>query len=227
LLLPDPEPTSALMNATFTQFLSPKLGLTAGKLFTVDGGHGEFTGNFRTQFENTGLTFPMAAALVPVAAYGGGVIGIPWEHLLLSALAIDPDGTPTNDDLGDVFRHGVTVLGAGSLAIDPFDLVGHQSLNLMWSNKERLSLIQDRTNLRRLLLEERFPRLGNPGPVLQAILDRFFPGRAPVRPPNHESDTWGVFYSFDQYLWQPAGARERGIGLFFVFGASDGEANPI
>jgi porin len=37
LLLPSTEPSSALMNATFTQFLSPKFGLTAGKIFTVDG----------------------------------------------------------------------------------------------------------------------------------------------------------------------------------------------
>jgi hypothetical protein len=43
LLLPSTEPSSALVNATFTQFLSPKLGLTAGKIFTVDGAHGEVT----------------------------------------------------------------------------------------------------------------------------------------------------------------------------------------
>ena len=84
LLLPSVEPTSALMNAAFIQFLSPKYGLVAGKVFTVDGALGEFTGNFRTQFENTALTFPMATALVPISAYGGGVVGIPWEHLALT-----------------------------------------------------------------------------------------------------------------------------------------------
>ena len=84
LLLPSVEPTSALMNAAFIQFLSPKYGLVAGKVFTVDGALGEFTGNFRTQFENTALTFPMATALVPISAYGGGVVGIPWEHLVLT-----------------------------------------------------------------------------------------------------------------------------------------------
>jgi porin len=88
------------VNATFLQFLSPKFGLVAGKVFTVDGALGEFTGNFRTQFENTALTFPMATALVPVAAYGGGVVGIPWEDLALTASAIDPDGTPTSNDGG-------------------------------------------------------------------------------------------------------------------------------
>jgi Carbohydrate-selective porin len=36
-----------------------------------------------------------------------------------------------------------------------------------------------------------------------------------------------VFYSFDQYFWQPAGDPKRGIGMFFNFGASDGDANPV
>jgi porin len=88
LLLPATEPSSALMHATFMQFLSPKLGLLAGKIFTVDGMRGEFTGNYRTQFENTGLTFPMAAALVPISAYGGGVVG-------------HPVGAPRADGVGD------------------------------------------------------------------------------------------------------------------------------
>jgi porin len=228
LLLPATKPTSALMNFTFLQFLSPQLGLIAGKLFTVDSAHGEFTGNYRTQFENTGLTFPMAAALVPISAYGGGLVGIPWEHLVLSASAIDPDGTPTSDDVGAAFRNGVMVLAGAVLTIEPFGLVGHQTLNAMWSDKERVSLIQDPSNLARLLLQDRFPRLGNPGPGLERFLERFFPNLLkPVRPPNHEDDTWFLFYGFEQYLWQPTGDPKRGIGLFFSFGASDGRANPI
>src|SRR4029077_21159440 len=120
----------------------------------------------------------------------------------------------------DAFRHGVTVLGAALLTIDPFGLVGHQNLNFMWSDKERLSLIQDTSNLARLLLQDRFPRLGNPGSILERTLECFFPGLlVPVRPPNHESTTWAVFYNFEQYLWQPAGDPKRGFGLFFTFGA--------
>jgi porin len=228
LLLPAAKPSGGLMHATFLQFLSPKFGLIAGKIFTVDGAHGEFTGNYRTQFENTALTFPMAGALVPISAYGGGVVGIPWEDLVLTASAIDPDGTPTNDDLGDAFENGVTMLGGGVLTIEPFGLVGRQSLNVMWSDKKRLSLIQDPSNLARLLLQERFPRLSDPGPDLTRFLERFFPNLlVPVRPVNRESSTWGVFYGFEQYLWQPEGDPKRGIGMFFTFGASDGDANPI
>ena len=226
--LPKPnDPTTALMHATFMQFLSPKFGLVAGKFFTLDV-PGEFTANYRTQFLNLGLVAPMAGALVPISAYGGGIVALPWEGVVLSALTLDPDGTPTNSDVTDAFRNGVTEVGSGQATIKPFGLVGTQGLGFHWSNKERLSLIQDPSNIARLLLQERFPRLVDPGPILERILKRRFPGLlVPVEPLNRESDTWAIFYDFDQYLWQPAGDPERGVGVFFSFGASDGDANPI
>ena len=37
LLIPEPnEPSTGLMHATFTQFLSPRFGVTAGKIYTLD-----------------------------------------------------------------------------------------------------------------------------------------------------------------------------------------------
>jgi porin len=60
------------------------------------------------------------------------------------------------------------------------------------------------------------------------FLERFFPSLlVPVQPLNRLNYTWSVYYNFDQYLWSPAGAPDRGIGVFFRFGASDGVANPI
>jgi porin len=59
VLFPEPdEPSTGLLNATFMQFLSPKFGLLAGKIFTLDATAGEFAGNYRTQFLNTGLVIP-------------------------------------------------------------------------------------------------------------------------------------------------------------------------
>jgi porin len=46
-------------------------------------------------------------------------------------------------------------------------------------------------------------------------------------PANREGSSWAVSYSFDQYFWQPDGNPKHGIGLFFGFGASDGNPNPI
>jgi porin len=113
-------------------------------------------------------------------------------------------------------------------AIKPFGLVGHQKVYYLWSNKERTSLDQDPTNLARLLAIRLFPIFNDPGPILRRILERFFPSLLePVEPLNRKSDTWAVAYTFDQYLWQPAGDPTRGIGVFFTFGASDGNPNPI
>jgi hypothetical protein len=67
----------------------------------------------------------------------------------------------------------------------PLDHVGHQSLSVSWNDKERFSLTRDPTNLASLLLQERFPRLANPGPALEVILARFFPNLLiPAQPPN-------------------------------------------
>ena len=83
-LIPAPgDQTTSLTNATFMQFLSPKFGLIAGKIFTLDAAHGEFTGDYRSQFMNTGLVLPMTLALVPISAYGGGIVALPWEGVVL------------------------------------------------------------------------------------------------------------------------------------------------
>ena len=229
LLLPKPdEPASALMNATFTQFLSTKFGVFAGKVFVLDGFKGEFTGDIRNQFMNTALAFPLALDLVPISAYGGGVIGLPWEGVILSAMALDASGTPTNSDISEAFDNGTTVVASAQVAIKPFGLVGHQNLGGLWSDKSRLSLIQDPSNFANFLLKEKFPLLGNPGPILERILERFAPGLLnPVRPANRDNSTWAMFYGFDQYFWQPAGDPKRGIGMFFNFGAADGDTNPV
>jgi len=228
-LLPSPrETTSALLNATFVQFLSPKFGIIVGKVFTFDSAQGEFAGNYRTQFLDTALIAPMAADLVPISAYGGGLIVLPWEGLTLSALALDPSGTPTNNDVTEAFNDGFMLLASGKLAIKPFGLAGHQSVGFMWSDKDHLQLNQDPSNILRILLRERFPRLGDPGPGLRRLLERFFPNLLlPVEPLKRQSETWLVTYGFEQYLWQPGSDPHRGIGVFFNFGASDGVVNPV
>jgi len=219
---------SGLTTLTFTQFLSRKFGLFAGKIFIADSFQDEFAGNYRTQFMNTALVFPLAAALVPLSAYGGGVVVIPWEPLVLSAMAVDPNGTIMNNDISEAFDDGATVLASAKLTIKPFGLLGHQGIGGMWSNKSRLSLNQDPSNIALLLSQERFPRLEDPGPLLTRFLQRFRPDLlTPTQPPNREDTTWFVYYSFDQYFWHPAGDQTRGIGMFFNFGASDGIANPI
>lgn len=219
---------AGLENATFTQFLSPKVGLTVGKVYTFDLAHAEFHGDMHTQFINTAFNLPMATALVPISAYGGGVVLLPLPTVSVIALALDANGEVTEDDVSDAFDEGVTFLGAASVKVKLFGRVGHQTLMGTWSDKTRLALDQDPSNLGRLLLTERFPRLGNPGPLLEHILANRFPGLlVPVQPPLKEEETWAVSYGFDQYVWQPEGEPTKGLGVFFNFGVSDGNPNPV
>jgi porin len=164
-LLPAPDDrTTALTNATFTQFLSPKFGLTVGKINLLDAGETEFYGDYRTQFMNTAFNFPMTLALLPLSTFGGGVVVLPRDDILLSGLAIGPNGAPTRNDVGQAFQ-GVLILGGAKLTVKPVGLVGHQSLGLTWNNQDRVSLDQDPSNITDLLLTQRFPLLANPGPV--------------------------------------------------------------
>jgi porin len=156
------ESGSALMSATFTQFLSPKFGMFAGKINTLDLAFTRFTGDYRSQFLNLGMNIPLAEALVPISTFGGGVAFIPSESMNFSALVVDPSGTPTDNDVSDAFSDGFMAIGAGKLNIKPFGLDGQQRLTGLWSNKERASLIQDPSNIGRFLLTERFPLLGDP-----------------------------------------------------------------
>jgi porin len=228
-LVPKPnEPTSALLHATFTQFLSPKLGVFAGKIFNLDLFKGEFAGDIRTQFMSLGPAIPATLALVPFSAYGGGFVAVPWEGVVFSAMAVDASGTTTNNDISEAFDDGALVTAAAKVTIKPFGLVGHQTVGGTWSDKTHLSLEQDPTNVAKMLLLERFPRLADPGPILTRILQRFFPELlVPVKPLNREDSSWSVYYTFDQYFWHPGGDQKRGIGLFFNFGVSDGNPNPI
>ncbi len=220
--------TTALMNATFTQFFGEKVELMLGKIDTIASSEQEFYGDYSTQFLNDAFFSPMTLEQVPLSAFGGGVTVLATQDTNLSIQALDPSGTPTSNDLDHAFEHGMMVTGSGEVTIRLLGLVGHQNLGFSWSNQQRYSLNQDPSNIADLLLQQKFLRLGDPGPNLEEILARFFPGLlVPARPANRENDSWSAYYAFDQYLWQPAGDPKHGIGAFFSFGSSDGNPNPI
>ncbi len=220
---PTSEEDTGLLEFSFLQFLSPKLGVILGKMdFSVT--PGLFTGDYRTQFANLGLKAPLAAAMLPVSAFGAGVIYVPSPDVTLTALLLDPNGTIKNNDLSDAFNDGVMALATGEVKTSMFGYTGNQGLLLSWSNKDRTSLVQDPSNIARQLLNEKYPRLGD----LFELLGGFAPGLgAPAQPLNMKSETWAAIYSAEQFLWQPSGDSKRGIGVYFSAGVSDGNPNPI
>jgi porin len=226
-ILPTVEPDTGLQEFTYTQFFSRQFGVFLGKINSIAPTnvlHGDYT----TGFLNTGLNLPLALAMVPLSAYGAGALYLPSHDVTLAGMVLDANGTIKSNDLGHAFDDGVMVLGSADLKVKPYELPGHQNLTLAWSNKDRTSLIQDPSNIARLLLTERFPRLGDPGPILTEIIEKHAPGLlVPAAPLNKESQTWAAVYSFEQFVWQPAGDHTRGIGTFFSAGISDGKANPV
>jgi porin len=222
-MLPSPiETSTGLQEFTYTQFLSQNFGMFLGKINSIAPTnvlHGDYT----TGFLNTSVNMPLALAMVPLSAYGAGALYLPSHDVTLAAMVLDSNGTIKNNDLGDAFDDGVMALVSGDLKVKPGGLPGHQNLTLAWSNKDRTSLIQDPVNIANTLLTAKFPLLGN---RLEEEL-----GRIPVlgnpQPLNKESETWAAVYSFEQFLWQPAGEPKNGIGMFFSAGVSDGKANPI
>jgi porin len=48
-----------------------------------------------------------------------------------------------------------------------------------------------------------------------------------AQPAHRSNSSWSINYALDQYFWQPDGDPKHGVGLFFAFGASDGNPNPI
>jgi porin len=216
---------TGLQEFTYTQFLSQHFGVFLGKINAIAPTnvlHGDYT----TGFLNTSINMPLALAMVPLSAYGVGAIYLPSHDVTVAGMVLDPNGTIKKNDIGDVFDDGVMALVSGDLKIKPGGLPGHQNLTLAWSNKERTSLIQDPANIANLLLTARFPRLGDLNRFIRDHTD-LTPVLGAPQPLNKESETWSAVYSFEQFVWQPAGDPTRGVGVFFSAGVSDGKANPI
>jgi porin len=224
-LLPSVEPATGLQEFTYTQFFSEHFGVFLGKINSI-APTGVLHGDYTVDFLNTALIGPMTLDLMPLSAYGLGALYHPSHDVTLAAIAMDPNGTITNNDLGDAFNGGVTALVSADLKIKPRGLPGHQTLMFTWSNKDRTSLLQDPANVGRIFLESRYPLLGDPGPILSEIFDEL--GISPNADPlNMKSETWSAAYSFEQFVWKPADDPKRGVGVFFSAGVSDGNPNPV
>ena len=222
------DPATALLGLTYTQFLGPWFGIAVGKISGLQGDYNAFANDFRTQFLNLALNFNTTTNLEPLSAWGGSLIFMAGEEAQISVSVIDPSGTPLDNSLDHLFQDGVMLEAEGRVAIKPFGLVGHQLVGFMWSNKERVQLLQDPRNTAALLLQNRFPRLANPGPILARIIAQRFPDLAiSPQPLTTRNETWAVYYNFDQYLWNPGSDPNKGLGIFFRFGVSDGKVNPV
>ena len=187
---------------SFAQFLSHYGGITFGKFDTMGGDMNEFAhGKGDKQFLNMAFNInPCVCVAVPYSTLGVGAIILPTKDpnaFLVTASLVDSNGRPDVSGFDDLSWNHVTVAGEARVRTDFFGLTGHQLVGGAYSNKVFASLDQSL----RFIIENR--RI------------------------EQEKGTWGFFYNFDQYLYEPVKGSGKGIGIFGRFGISDGNPNPL
>ena len=201
-LVPTPEEqATALTEFVFTQFLSEQLAVFAGKLQTLDGDQNAFAhGRGKTQFMNASFVAnPVAYRTVPYSSLGAGFVIFRDRQPVFSFTAIDPVDRATTFDLDEVFEEGVSLIAETRLPTNFWGLPGHQLVGGVWSSRDVALLSQNP----RLLL----PPFGLP-------LQR-------------ESDSWALFWNFDQYLVVDPCDPTKGWGVFGRAAIADDDTNPL
>jgi porin len=198
-----PVPTGDNLNVpqlSFAQFLSHYVGVYAGQLDLSSGDMNEFAhGKGDTQFSNLAFNFiPVAIFAAPYSTLGAGVIVLPNQDpdaAIVNFSVLQANGTSTRPAFDDLATDKLSFAGEGRVRTDFGGLTGHQLVGAFYNNKEFTSFDQ---------------RLGF------VFANRRF---------AQKDGSWGVYYNFDQFLYEIDKPAGRGVGLFGRFGASDGNPN--
>ncbi len=199
-LFPLPVGTNVALPAwNYAQFLSHYAGVTFGKFQTMGGDMNEFAhGKGDTQFFNTGLNINPALLVVPYSTLGAGAIVLPTADPDQAIVtAMVLSATGKASTTGFDDLDGPILAGEGRMRTDFFGLTGHQLVGALYSWKTYTSVDQ---------------RLG------------FVIANRPLA--AHDG-TWAMYYNFDQYVYEPEKGKDRGVGLFGRFGASEGDPIPV
>lgn len=202
-IFPIPAEENLLLPAlNFAQFLSEYAGVAVGKLDTTGGDMNEFAhGKGDSQFMN--LAFNLNPALLMVAPYstlGAGLIILPTKDpnaAIVTLSVISAVGSADRSGFDELDGGKLSYIGEARVRTGFFGLTGHQLVGAGYSNKDFTSLDQ------RLSLQ----------PGLNSI--------------EKKTDSWAVFYNFDQYLYEPVKGSGKGFGVFGRFAATDGDPNPF
>jgi porin len=189
----------ALSNLSFAQFLSHYIGFTLGKFDTIVGGdiNAFAHGKGDSQFLNLAFNADPVLLVVPYSTLAAGALVLPTadpDDCILKAIAVSAKGQATTSGFDDF--DGALFWSEIRKRIEVFDLLGHQLVGGLYSNRNYTSIDQ---------------RLGS-------II-----GNQPIA--KHDG-TWAVYYNFDQYLYEPKKGVDQGVGVFGRFGASQGNPNP-
>jgi porin len=200
-LFPEPVDTEwTIPQVAYMQFFSPQIAVLVGKMDTTMGDANAFAhGKGNEQFMN--LAFCANPALLvstPYSTIGGGLLVMPTHDIHITFSIFDPNGRADTPGFDNPYRNGPAYALEGRLTTHFFDLTGHQLLGGIYATKNYVNLDQPLANL-----------------------------IVPLLPAEESSNTWAIYYNFDQYLYQPEKNVDRGIGIFGRLAATDGDANPV
>lgn len=198
----------AITELNWTQFLSERLGLLAGKVTTISTANEFMGGDGRSQFMNFQLSFSaVVAQLAPYSTLAFGALWMPspnWTVTTLLMNLTDASTTSGFNDIGDGATWATTVDYLGSLN----ELPGGGTFGFYYG------------------FDADFVRIGglniNPGTGISM---------------ESKSSTWALTWNGWQYLYAETGAGAvdprngrqdlQGLGLFAQVGISDEDTNPV
>jgi len=203
----DPDTQGVWLTALkFNQALSENLIVFAGKLNGLDGYALKYSPGVATNlpglggFQSTGLVFnPIAARGVPYSAAGVGAAVIFSEGSTFGVSVMDP-AERSDRGLDNLFDGGATLASDLVLRAKPMGLPLIVDLGAVYTTADFTSL--DRS--------------------VYVNLPSITPGNLPV-----EGDSWALYASGSQALWQSSSDPNATWGLFGGVGISDGNPNPI
>lgn len=133
---------STLTALTFYQFLSEQFGVFFGKMQTFDGDTNAFaSGRGKSQFLHQNFVInPTLLMAVPYSALGAGIVVLPTKTSILTVVALDKEGKPTQWGFDTLFKDSTTVASEFRIGISPFGLSGHQLVGVGWTDKGSIKL---------------------------------------------------------------------------------------
>jgi len=204
LVVPQPQGTmTALTGVKFTQFLSEKTLVYAGKINTFDDFKQPLTGaGVLEGFQNTALMFnPIYARTLPYSTYGAGFAYLKDMHPLFSVSVFDTNNTPTSSGFNSFFDNGVTILALVNLPTHFFGLPGHQGISGTYSSG-------------------RYTNITPPSVYLDPL-------NGLTVESEKRTGSWCLAYNFDQSVWVSPDDPKRTWGVFGNAGIADGNPSPI
>jgi porin len=202
-LVPSPNGSvTALTGVKFTQALSERLLVFAGKINLADGFNQPFTGGARgvDGFWNAGMLFPLTfARTVPYSSFGAGFAVLKGPEPVFSFMVLDANDSTRRSGFDTFFHDGATMLAQLNIPTKFFGLPGHQGLSGSYSTRSYAVIDQ-----------------------LALVTTLLFNQPVPTK-----SGSWSIAYSFDQAFYVVPNNPQRSWGTFGNLGLADTNPSPF